>query len=67
MTASTVADHPADRLAELSNDNMFGTPVDHRQDRDQLDQLPTSLVGCFGGTDAGILRPDTHPRSIIRT
>jgi hypothetical protein len=30
MTASTVADHLADRLAELSGDNVFGASVDHR-------------------------------------
>ena len=33
MTAFTVADHLADRLAELSGDNVFGAPVDHRQNR----------------------------------
>jgi hypothetical protein len=47
MTVYTVADYLADRLAELSGDNVFGAPVDHRQDREQLEQLPTSLVGCF--------------------
>ncbi|MBM7807746.1 TPP-dependent 2-oxoacid decarboxylase [Geodermatophilus bullaregiensis] len=31
MTAFTVADHLANRLAELNGDNVFGAPVDHRQ------------------------------------
>ena len=40
MTASTVERHLADRLAELSGDNVFGAPVDHRLTGINWKQLP---------------------------
>ena len=49
MTAFTVADHLADRLAELSGDNVFGASVDHRQSALNLREVLTVRAReCLG-------------------
>lgn len=71
MTASTVERHLADRLAELSRDNVFGAPVDHRQERDQLEpaahQLDRLLWGDLLAADAGTARVGNLRRGVGRS